>query len=184
MSTTIISAEDTMVIGYMPMPPDFKYKELVLKGRPRHEKFDDFWRKHPPMDTTHRAKIFAPFDALAGFDEAIASKHVLYESRKILSDTEKKKIDKMICLLRALTRNGKTARMNRPEVTITYFNPCNDIHSEWYGKGGYYKTMTGICRKIDDIFQEIIIEGLSIRFDDISSITGDFSRLALITEEQ
>ena len=58
-------------IGYMPMPISFRYKTLFLMGRPRHEKYDDFWRKHPPMDHVHRAKIFAPFDALAGFDDII-----------------------------------------------------------------------------------------------------------------
>ena len=48
----------TAVIGYMPMPVNFEYRSLFLHGRPKHEKFDDFWRKHPPMDRTHRAKIF------------------------------------------------------------------------------------------------------------------------------
>ena len=52
------------VIGYMPMPASFHYRSLFLQGRPRHEKYDEFWRKHPPMDHVHRAKIFAPFDAL------------------------------------------------------------------------------------------------------------------------
>ena len=58
----------TAVIGYMPMPVNFEYRSLFLHGRPKHEKFDDFWRKHPPMDKVHRAKIFSAFDALAGFD--------------------------------------------------------------------------------------------------------------------
>ena len=40
----------TAVIGYMPMPVNFEYRSLFLHGRPKHEKFDDFWRKHPPMD--------------------------------------------------------------------------------------------------------------------------------------
>lgn len=62
-----------MTIGEMSMPVNFKYRKLFLHGRPKHEKFDDFWRKHPPMGTVHRAKIFAPFDALVGFDEAIES---------------------------------------------------------------------------------------------------------------
>lgn len=170
MPATTVSAPNTMVIGYMPMPPDFKYKELFLKGRPRHEKFDDFWRKHPPMDTTRRAKIFAPFDALAGFDEAIASKHVLYESRRSLSETEKAEINRRLTSLRSLTRNGKTFRQHKPEVTVTYFCPCTDVNSEWYRSGGYYQTLTGICEKIDDISRGIIVNGLTIPFDDITSV--------------
>ena len=70
------------VVGYMPMPVSFHYRALFLQGRPRHEKFDDFWLKHPPMDHVHRAKIFAPFDALAGFDDCIHAKGVLYEEKK------------------------------------------------------------------------------------------------------
>ena len=170
MSATTVSAPNTMVIGYMPMPPDFKYKELFLKGRPRHEKFDDFWCKHPPMDTTHRAKIFAPFDALAGFDEAIESKHVHYEKRRILSETEKAKVNRKLTSLLPLTRNGRAIRYYKPEVTVTYFCPCTDVNSEWYGSGGYYQTLTGTCEKIDDISQEIIVDGLTIPFDDITSV--------------
>ena len=63
---------NTTVIGYMPMPADFRYRSVFLHGRPKHEKYDDFWRCHPPMNIVHRAKIFAPFDALAGFSECIA----------------------------------------------------------------------------------------------------------------
>lgn len=58
-------------IGYMPMPEGFKYAELVKAGRPKHEKIDEFWLRHPPMDLNRRAKIFAPFDALKGYKELI-----------------------------------------------------------------------------------------------------------------
>ena len=51
----------SMGIGYMPMPEGFQYAELVKAGRPQHQKFDDFWCRHPPMDPGKRAKIFAPF---------------------------------------------------------------------------------------------------------------------------
>jgi hypothetical protein len=73
-------------IGMMNMPADFKYEKAHLMGRPRHEKFSDFWRAHIPMDPTHRAKQFAPFDALAGFDDAIARAEVLYAERLIANE--------------------------------------------------------------------------------------------------
>ena len=60
-------------IGYMPMPEGFRYAELAKAGRPQHQKFDEFWCRHPPMALGKRAKIFAPFAALKGFDEAIRS---------------------------------------------------------------------------------------------------------------
>lgn len=62
------------VPGSMQMPDGFKYKEILRRGRPRHEKYDSFWLKHPPMPPSRWAKIFAPFDALDGFDERIEEK--------------------------------------------------------------------------------------------------------------
>ena len=58
--------------GEMDMPANFRYTEAVLAGRPRHGKFDVFSSRHPSMPVGRRAKIFAPFDALKGFSEAIA----------------------------------------------------------------------------------------------------------------
>ena len=58
-------------IGYMTMPSDFKYREAFLAGRPEHTRTDRFRIRHPAMDHGRRAKIFAPFDALRGFGDAI-----------------------------------------------------------------------------------------------------------------
>ena len=54
------------------MPVNFKYREAYMKGRPRHDRLDPFSIRHPKMDVGRRAKIFASFDALKGFDEALA----------------------------------------------------------------------------------------------------------------
>jgi len=54
------------------MPVNFKYREAYMKGRPQHDRLDPFSIRHPKMDVGRRAKIFAPFDALKGFDEALA----------------------------------------------------------------------------------------------------------------
>lgn len=58
-------------LGQMDIPPDFPYCEVLEKGKPRHDCRDPFRIRHPQMDPGRRAKIFAPFDALKGFDEAI-----------------------------------------------------------------------------------------------------------------
>lgn len=65
--------------GYMPMPAGFPYRALFLHGRPRHQKYDDFWRRHPPMDPRHRAKIFSAFDALSGFSDCLAEARIASE---------------------------------------------------------------------------------------------------------
>ena len=55
------------------LPSSFRYRKVLEKGKPVHNKDDDFYIKHPPMDLSRRAKIFSPFDALKGYDEAIAA---------------------------------------------------------------------------------------------------------------
>ncbi len=76
-------AEHTAVIGEMTllgmtgtlsMPASFQYKDVYQKGFPRHDGWDWFRRRHPPMPASRWAKIYAPFDALRGFDEAIKAK--------------------------------------------------------------------------------------------------------------
>ncbi len=51
---------------------DPRYKKVLEKGKPVHQKGDDFFVKHPPMDLSRRAKIFSPFDALKGFGDELS----------------------------------------------------------------------------------------------------------------
>ncbi|MBQ9061904.1 MAG: hypothetical protein IJ121_03605 [Eubacterium sp.] len=60
-------------VGAMEMPVNFRYRDVFLKGKPQHDRFDPFRIRHPGMERRRRAKIFAPFDALKGFNEAIAA---------------------------------------------------------------------------------------------------------------
>jgi len=63
-------------LGNMNMPSGFKYREVVLRGMPHHERLDPFRLRHPVMDMKKRAKIFVSFDALKGFSEAIDAETV------------------------------------------------------------------------------------------------------------
>ena len=72
-------------IGKMAMPANFPYREVFLKGKPQHDSCDPFLSRHPGMDVGKRAKIFAPFDALAGFDDALAAERNKAESESALS---------------------------------------------------------------------------------------------------
>ena len=162
-------------VGAMPMPADFKYKDVFLRGKPRHVKYDSFWLRHPPMVVRRWAKIYAPFDALSGFDECIDSKKVLYCSKRELSNSEKSAVEEKLSALHSLTINSPAYRKNRPEISVTFFEPCNDELSEWYESGGRYKTVNGLCRKVDTLNRTIhVIEEtgeVTINLDDITSIT-------------
>lgn len=54
------------------------YSDIIDRERPKHID-DDFSRRHPSMSIKDRAKIFAPFDALRGFDEAIDEQKEIHE---------------------------------------------------------------------------------------------------------
>lgn len=133
----------------MQMPKDFKYKDAADRGRPGHEKTDPFRIRHPSMPLSRRAKIFAPFDALTGFYDAVRSKEVLYTEKRCLSETEKEALMHQLSALQQLTANSRLVRKNAVVIEAEYYQPCTDPEHEYYGKGGTYETITGICRGID-----------------------------------
>lgn len=164
------------VLGYMPVPLNFKYMDVFLKGRPQHEKFDAFWRKHPTMDTGHRAKIFAPFDALKGFDDAISSKETRYVDRKEAEDL--RELNHQLSVLRNYTYNGRMARANRVMITVEYFVPCTDQNHYAFELGwGTYETLYGMVLNVDEVKETIWLRTengeAAIDFSDILSITPD-----------
>ena len=59
------------ITGDSNFPSSFKYKSVLEKGKPVHDKYDSFSIRHPAMDLSRRAKIFSPFDALKGFNEEL-----------------------------------------------------------------------------------------------------------------
>ena len=167
-------------IGEMPMPVNFRYAEVFRQGRPRHGKpgklstYDLFYIKHPPMDTVRRAKLFSAFDALKGFGDRIASKEVLYEDRRELTEEEKKELDRRLAVIRRLTASGRLARQNKVEVKVTRFVPCTDPESEACGAGrGQYETVSGIVRRVDEYRRAILVGDERISLDSVTGITGN-----------
>jgi hypothetical protein len=166
-------------IGVMPVPADFRYLNVFLKGKPQHDRFDAFRVRHPMMDVGHRAKIFAPFDALKGFSEAIASKDVQYEYRIELSPEDAGELARRLSILHNLTFNSRMARANRVQVSVTYYEPCSDKDNDAYGVKGRYKTITGICWNVDtEESHAILIDRMKIPLEDVLRIesSGDIFR--------
>ena len=157
-------------IGVMAMPVDFRYRDVFLKGKPQHDRFDLFRIRHPSMDVGRRAKIFSPFDALKGFNEAIVSKNVLYRDRIELSEEDRKELDRRIHILKGLTYNGRMARANRVQVTVVYYVPCADENHEAVGFRGRYQKITGICWNVDELYGSLLVDKTRIQFEDILRI--------------
>ncbi len=159
------------MIGSMAMPANFEYADVFAKGQPKHQVYDPFWMAHPPMDRSHRAKLFNTFDALDGFDEAISAKEILYEFRRELSDEERDELNRRINILSALTKNSKQARKNKIPITVTCYVPCMDKENFSFGYRGQYIRYSGICRGLG--IRSIRVNDTIIPIADLISIESE-----------
>ena len=158
-------------IGVMPMPVNFAYRDVFFKGKPRHDRLDPFRIRHPSMDAGHRAKIFSPFDALKGFNEAVAAKDVMYENRIELAPEDEDELSRRLMILHNLTFNSRMARANRVHVSVTYYEPCSDENHEAYGLRGQYKTVSGICWNVDaEVGHTILVGSTKLPLEDVIKI--------------
>lgn len=148
---------------------EFAYSDIIGLRRPVHDG-DVFSRRHPKMTQLNRAKIFAPFAALTGFDSAVRAKEIQYVSRHILDPEEAYALNEKLNELYLKTRTGVLARMNRITVKVKYFEVCTDINSDAYGRLGLYHTETGILWKVDPVAQAITVEEKAIPFGDINTL--------------
>ena len=98
----------------------------------------------------------------------MGAKLVQYEERHDLSECEKEELDQKLSDLHSLTYNGRVARQNKPAVKVKYFSPCTDIHSEWYGRGGTYKTLTSTVKRVDR--EKLYLADTDIPLEDIVEI--------------
>ena len=171
-----------MTLGEMAMPADFRYRAVLLRGKPQHEKTDAFCLRHPPMPPGRWAKIFSPFDALKGFNETIAAKNVRYTDRQALCEEDRARLDRRLALLHTLTRTARMARENSVRASVEYYVPCADPNSFAYGLQGTYETVSGIVRSVDaEVTRTVRIDGAVIPIEDIRSIRTD--RDALLAPE-
>ena len=160
-----------MAIGAMQMPKDFRYKKVFMKGMPVHEKWDSFRIKHPAMPTSRWAKIFSPFDALKGFDEAIGSKRNVFSEKIELDEDGKRKLDFQLNILRNYTFNSRMAWENHIMVKICSF------HQENGSSLGKYTDTEGMVLAVDEINECITLNTDGARtviyFEDILKITPE-----------
>ena len=155
---------------HMQIPPDFRYREILLRGRPVHGPQDRFSIRHPSMPMSRRAKILSPFDALKGFSEAVAAKTVPYVPRRELNEEQRSRLDQMVADLRARVPNSRAASRLRLQISIEYFVPCEDTQHEAFGRLGRYRILTGILQGIDVRRRTILLADQEISFRDISDI--------------
>ncbi len=119
--------------------------------------------KHPRMRVEDRAKIFVPFAALKGYEEAIAAKQRIVVPRKDLSEEAKEYLDSQLGGIELLLTKGL-----HPIITVVYFQKDKDSSEV----GGEYIQFTGMVAKFDRTSRILQIVDKRLRLDDIYGIEG------------
>ncbi len=101
----------------------------------------------PPMDRANRAKQFMPFDALKGFQEALAEKERMIVSRKELPEDWKEALNEKLC----------------------HIQEMDLVMAEYYQNGEYSK-VTGRVSKIDRNSRMLNIGHTQIPFHDLADL--------------
>lgn len=146
------------------------YADIINLRRPVHTD-DVFSRRHPKMTQLRRAKIFAPFAALSGFDGHIHSKEVLYEPRRERDQFDVHRLGVILDWLHEKTITRRIARENRISASVEFFSICTDPHNAAYGKMGTYSIVEGVVTRVDMTERTITVNGQTIPTDDIYRIS-------------
>ena len=121
--------------------------------------------RRQPMTRLNRAAQFAPFDALAGYSEAVQETARLTDRRVGPDEDSLARLNRRLQLLAAALADS------RPEVTFLCFIP--DEKKD----GGAYRRVTGRVRRMDKAGQRILLmDGTSIPMDSIDDLDGPIFR--------
>ena len=150
-------------IGSVPKPDRFRYDAVLNSGKPAHHG-DAFSIRHPRMNPGKRAKIFAPFAALRGFEEEVSAKELRYKPKRDPDPDELYELNERLNKLYLALKNGHSAKQNPVCASAEYYQVCEDLHSDAYGCNGKSVTVTGIVHRVDPEQQLLYIEDSVIPF--------------------
>lgn len=94
-----------------------RYDDIIWLSRPK--------RKREPMKIADRAKIFMPFSALKGYEEALEEKEKQLTVRVELSEERKAELNDRLRRIEELC-----AGKEKPEITVTFFQPEKKVSSQ------------------------------------------------------
>ncbi len=136
-----------------------------MKAEMKMDNYDDI--KHltrpqypdlPHMSMQDRAAQFSPFEALVGYDDAVAETARLVGSRAVLTEDE-------MCELNANLNRLLDSLDEQPQISVTYFVP--DEKKE----GGRYVQKVGAVRIYDSYSQELVFtDGVRIAVADMAKL--------------
>ena len=127
------------------------YQNIIDQTRPLPSR--------PRMPRQNRAKIFAPYQALKGFGEAIHAKDAVFVPRMELAEYAQERLDRK---LRQLHRWDT--------VTVTWFR---GKPGEADRDLGQYVTVTGTVERIDPVFHVLLLGKQRIPMEEITELRGE-----------
>lgn len=126
------------------------YQDIIFLQRPASRRLS--------MPVAHRAKQFAPFAALKGFEDCVRKKEEIYVPYLELSDESKEDLDRKMRLLKY-----------HELISLTYFKDNPDLPDNV----GQYKKITGTVEYIDPLYRYIRIGDIEVDIHKITDITAD-----------
>lgn len=136
------------------MAENFPYEDII--NLPPH-----ISKKHPQPTMMERAARFAPFAAIAGYEEMVLEEARVTEERIDLDEGTLALLnEKLNMILEFLDEE--------PEVMITYFEP--DKKKD----GGAYVSVTGVVKRIDEYEHLVIMtDGKKINIEEIYNLQSE-----------
>ena len=113
----------------------------------------------PRMPRQNRAKIFAPYQALKGFGEAIHAKDAVFVPRMELPEYAQERLDRKLRQLHCWDT-----------VTVTWFR---GKPGEADRNLGQYVTVTGTVERIDPVFRVLLLGKQRIPMEEIVELRGE-----------
>lgn len=133
------------------------YDDIINLERPKSNR--------PSMNRADRAKIFMPFAALKGYDDAVEEKKKLRTDKIELSMEKKDELDFKIQLLEQELVKGL-----RPNVNIKYFQKDLKASLEEGRELGVYVQIEGEIKRIDRFNGVLMMESCLINIGEIVEI--------------
>lgn len=128
-----------------------KYDDIIHLSRPESS--------HPRMRREDRAKLFAPFAALSGHDEAVHARDKVLLPQTDLAEHSREMLD------------GKLRQLRKGDsVTVVYFVARKRQGDELLGE---YLTVSDTVLRADRNDRILYLRGQNILFDDLMDVRGE-----------
>ena len=149
-------------IGMMQCPENFRYRSVLERGKPVHNG-DYFSLRHPKMACSRRAKLFAPFAALSGFEEKIRTEEETLTPRRFPDAEAQEELNRKLNMLAEMTAQ----KQNPVRAEACFFQSMKTERKNGFRELGVYETICGRVMAVCSEEQQLILENRYIRFADL-----------------